>query len=208
MAIPRELIALYQGLSKKEIFYLHARWLISPIEAVEHAIPARGKLYDIGCGVGLLSNTAALRSPARNIVGVDISAEKIGIARKSVGERKNIAFLNSDALKIPLEDPDVVMLCDTLHHIPAQSQERLLRHIHQSLDCGGILLVQDIDKRPLHKYLFARWVDLLMNMMEPVYYRDSGEWIRLLESIGFEVESKKLNRGYPIAAVLFKCVKI
>lgn len=206
--MPRELLALYQGLSKKEIFYMKARWLVSPIDAVERAVPDKGNMYDIGCGVGLLSNLAALRSPARNIVGVDLSGEKIGVAKKSIGDRKNIAFKDVDALKLSLENPDVVTICDMLHHIPIERQEQLLRYLYGSLDKGGVLLVQDIDKRPFYKYIFAQLVDIVFNRMKPVYYRNSSDWVRLLKNIGFEVKMERLDKGYPIAAVLFKCVKL
>ncbi len=208
MAIPKELLALYKGLSKKEIVYIKARWLVSPIDALERAIPLKGKVCDIGCGVGLLSNIAALRSIDREVTGMDLSGEKIAIARKSIGNRQNITFEKSDALKAALVRPDAVTICDTLHHISLEGQERLLKYVYQSLGVGGILLVQDIDKRPFHKYMFARGVDMLLNGKEPVYYRRSREWAGLLEKIGFRVEVVRLDRGYPIAAVLFKCMKM
>lgn len=207
MTIPRELLALYHGLSEKEIFYLKARWFVSPIDAVERAIPVKGKIYDIGCGVGLLSNLAALRSPDRNIVGVDLSEEKIAVARKSIGDRNNIVFKNADALNLSLENADAATICDTLHHIPTEYQEQLLRYLYKSLDHGGLLLIQDIDKEPFYKYAFARCVDMALNRLEPVYYRASSDWVRLLNNIGFEVTAERLDKGYPIAAVLFKCTK-
>ena len=207
MAIPQELLALYSGLSKREVFYLKARWLVSPIDAVEAAMPARGRVYDIGCGAGLLSNLAALRSGERQVIGMDLSEEKVAIAKRSVGNRHNIVFEKADVLKAALVRPDVVSICDTLHHIPSEAQESLLKYVYESLGAGGVLLVQDIDKRPFYKYLFARSVDMLLNRMEPVYYRDSTDWVRILKDIGFEVNIEKLDKGYPIAAVLFKCVK-
>lgn len=207
MAIPKELLALYKDLSQKELFYIKARWLVSPIDALERVMPVKGKVCDIGCGVGLLSNIAALRSTDRVVTGMDLSEEKIMIARKSVGDRQNIFFEKSDALKASLIQPDAFTICDTLHHIPMEGQERLLKNVYQSLGAGGVLLVQDIDKKPFHKYMFARAVDMLFNRNEPVYYRKSLEWANLLETIGFKVEVVRLDRGYPISAVLFKCIK-
>lgn len=205
--IPNELLALYQGISHGETLYMKARWLVSPIAPVERALPRNGKIYDIGCGAGLLSNLAALSAEGRNVIGIDLSDEKIGIARKSIGNRRNISFERADALSLTLDHPAAVTICDTLHHIPALSQERLLSYVYRSLDRGGILLIQDIDMRPLHKYLFAFWVDMVLNRMQPVYYRPSGEWTRLLEQMGFQVKVSRLDKGFPIAAVLFECVK-
>ncbi len=87
------------------------------------------------------------------------------------------------------------------------SQLMLLRHIYGSLGSDGILLIQDIDVRPFWKYIFARAVDFILNIGQPVYYRSSAEWARMLGDIGFKVEVNRVDRGYPIAAVLLKCVK-
>ena len=207
MAIPKDLLSLYRGLSIKEAFYVRARLAISPIEYIEHALPSIGNIYDIGCGVGLLSNVIALGSEKRRVVGIDLSSEKIGIARRSVGSRDNIKFEIGDALTMAIDHPDAVTACDLLHHIKADMQERLLRRIYQLLGAGGMLLIQDIDTRPLCKYLFARSVDMVLNNAEPVYYRRCGEWVSLLKAIGFKVDIVNLHKGYPIAAILFNCVK-
>lgn len=207
MSIPKELYSLYRGLSGKESLYMKARWLVSPIERIERAVPSTGTVYDIGCGIGLLSNLMSLRSPSRTVVGVDLSEEKIGIARKSAGEGRNISFENTDAVKLRMDSPAAVTICDTLHHIPKSSQESLLKYVHKVLVDGGTLVLQDIDVKPFPKYAFARLVDKVLGWGEPVNYRKMSEWASLLEGIGFEVKAERVDRGYPIAAVLFICVK-
>lgn len=207
MPIPKELLGRYKGLSQKEALYMKLRWLACPVSAIEEDMPVAGAIYDIGCGVGLLSNLAALRQGGRHMVGIDLSEEKIGIARKSIDAARAVRFEQADALTFTMDHPKAIALCDMLHHISIQAQESLLRHFYNVLSPGGVLLIQDIDKKPLHKYLFARAVDMVFNRMEPVYYRTSDEWKRLLENIGFRVEGRRLDRGYPVAAVLFKCFK-
>jgi 2-polyprenyl-3-methyl-5-hydroxy-6-metoxy-1,4-benzoquinol methylase len=207
MAIPRELLDLYKGLSPKETFYLKARWLVSPIGTIERALPEKGRIYDIGCGAGLLSNAAAIRSRERSVFGIDISAEKISIAERSVGDRKNVAFRAADAAKADLERPDVVVMCDLLHHIPPDAQKTLIGHIRDSLGAGGILIVQDIDRKPFYKYILARATDMILSGGERHYYRASREWEAMLRDTGFDVETISLHKGYPIAATMFKCVK-
>ncbi len=207
MSIPKDLLGLYAGLSQKEIFYLKARWIVSPISAVEELVPKEGRVYDIGCGAGLLSNTMAMRSGSRDVTGIDLSEEKIALAKRTILARKNIRFEKADALNLILDSPDVVVACDLIHHIPFSAQEIFLEHIYSMLSQGGLLLIQDIDKRPFLKYLFAYWADMLQGNAGNLYYRSSGELGNILERAGFKVEIRRLDKRYPIAAVLLRCVK-
>lgn len=207
MNMPKDIAELYAALPAKGSFYAKARWRISPINAIEAMVPREGQVYDIGCGVGLLSNVMAIRSDERDVIGVDLSEEKIDLAKKTVLARKNIRFERADAMNLVLHKPDVVVACDLLHHMPFSAQEVFLKRVYGSLDDNGILLIQDIDKKPLHKYLFALGVDLVLNSMEKVYYRESEKFKDLLEWIGFSVDVVRLDKGYPIAAILFRCLK-
>ncbi|MBN2452701.1 MAG: class I SAM-dependent methyltransferase [Candidatus Omnitrophica bacterium] len=207
MKMPGDLLKLYAGLPAAQRFYVRARWLVNPVDAIENLVPAEGTVYDIGCGAGILSNIMAMRSDRRNVIGIDLSEEKIALARSTVGARKNVQFRKADALNLVFDKPDTIVACDLLHHIPSSGQEDFLKHIYEALGDGGLLLVQDIDKRPFHKYLFALGVDLILNRMEKVYYLESGRLKDVLERIGFSVEMKRLDKGYPIAAVSFICRK-
>jgi len=207
MMIPKKLTDLYKGLSPKELFYISARWAVSPMRAVERAIPATGRIYDIGCGAGLLSNFAVISSDKRNITGIDLSEDRINIAKKSVLGRKNVSFEKADVMKFDFVSPDVVMACDVLHHMSYADQESLLRRIYKSLGAGGIVLIQDIDKRPWHKYLFGLLADRIINNMAPAYYRTEKEFMSLLKDIGFEVESSHIDKWYPTPSILLKCTK-
>jgi 2-polyprenyl-3-methyl-5-hydroxy-6-metoxy-1,4-benzoquinol methylase len=205
--IPKKLAGLYKGLSPKELFYISARWAVSPMKAVERAIPPEGKIYDIGCGAGLLSNFAAMNSDRRDITGIDLSEDRISIAKKSVAGRRNINFERADVMKFDFLSPDVIMACDVLHHMPYTDQESLLKRICQAIKSGGLILIQDIDKRPWHKYFFGVLSDKIINRMAPAYYRTEKEFISLLKGMGFEVESSRIDKWYPTPSILLKCTK-
>lgn len=207
MSIPLDLLGVYSGLRRGDLFYLSVRWRLSPIGCVERLLPDSGTIYDIGCGAGLLSNLASLRSPSRRVTGIDVSEEKIRIANSSVGNRSNIRFIKSDALLFDFSGADGVVLCDAMHHIPFDGQEKLLKKIHTSLKDGGRLVVQEIAGRPAHKYIFARAVDFITGAGEPVFYRGAEEWASLLTGMGYEVNTLKLDKAYPVSAVAFVCVK-
>lgn len=208
MANKDEVLSLYKNLSWTEKIYLDMRYSISPINSVKEEVPRAGKIYDIGCGAGLLSNAMALESGKRDVTGIDLSDEKIDLARRSLDGRKNIRFEKIDALDCDLDGADAVVACDIFHHLPPGRQEALAGKIHGSLKEGGLLIIQDIDKRPFHKYIFALVVDLLLHPAQKVYYRDSVQMAKMLEDKGFKVETRKMDRGRAISAVLFRCIKI
>jgi len=207
MGIPLELLNLYRGLTKKELFYIKTRWLLNPLNLVESHVPRKGRIYDIGCGAGLLSNTMALRSEERDIVGIDLSEDKINMAQKSVNNRKNVNFEKADALNFNFQKPNTAVMCDLLHHISPKRQELLLGCIYEALSDNGVLIIQDIDKKPFFKYLFALGTDKVLGKGRKVHYRSGAEMSEMLKKIGFKPEFKRIDKGYPIAAVLFKCRK-
>ena len=53
--------------------------------AVEKAVPARGKILDVGCGYGIVAHWLTMFSPERRVRGVDFDGEKIRVARATAG---------------------------------------------------------------------------------------------------------------------------
>jgi putative methylase len=69
-------------------------------------------VLDLGCGTGMLSLGAALRSPAR-VVGVELDADALVTARENerrVGARADVAWVRGDATRLPLCPPDCTVL--------------------------------------------------------------------------------------------------
>lgn len=207
MAIPNAILSLYKGLSPKELFYIRVRWMMSPIAPIEKMAPGDGMIYDIGCGAGLLSNLLAVNSKKRDVVGIDLSEEKIGIAKKSLDARGNIRFERGDALQMNFGPAHTIVTCDILHHLSFLEQKIFLKRAYDFLYKDGLMLIQDIDKKPFLKYFFALTVDKIFNRMAKTYYRSSQDMYGLLTEAGFKVEMKRVY-GYPISAVIFKCTKI
>src|SRR4249919_1393833 len=80
------------------------------------AVPPGSSVLDVGCGEGMLTRELAGR--ARSVLGVDLDAPSIELARASTSEA-NVEFLCADVLQHPFEPAgfDAVVSVATLHHL-------------------------------------------------------------------------------------------
>jgi SAM-dependent methyltransferase len=117
-------------------------------------LPAHGRrALDAGCGAG--RHTRALAERFGDVVGVDISAPLIDIARRRSGQ--NVRYLVSDLMSF--SDPtgfDLVLSMTTLHHVP--DLDAALLHLRDLVRPGGIaILIDNVASRPTP----SRWVHIL-----------------------------------------------
>lgn len=57
------------------------------------------KALDIGCGAGEVSLALARSRPSAKVVGIDLSAELLAVARERAGDSANLAFEQGDAAR-------------------------------------------------------------------------------------------------------------
>jgi len=206
--IPSELFGFYSNLGLKAALYARLRWRLCPFEEIERHVPKEGTIIDIGCGYGLLANFLVLRSSKRDVTGIDLSVGRITVAQKTTDNRKKIQFELMDALDLQLGKYSTVIMSDFLHHIDCEAQEELLAHCYQKLPPGGLLIIEEVDGRPLWKYWFAVINDKILNVGERQFFRKQVEFQELLQRIGFLVKTKKVDKGLPLSDILFICRKI
>jgi len=201
-----DVVRLYSHQSRWVRGYFFARFLICPFWRVESAVPKSGVVIDIGCGYGLFANLLAVRSAARHVIGCDVDAARINVARSSVGSRNNICFsFANEVATVP--SCDAVTLLDVLHHVAPDIRLRLLQEVFQKLRPGGTLVIKDIDKTPQLKYLWNYLHDWIMTRGKPCHYLSNLEMRRLLEGIGFVVVPEPLETRGPYSHILYHCTK-
>jgi 2-polyprenyl-3-methyl-5-hydroxy-6-metoxy-1,4-benzoquinol methylase len=205
--IPSELFRFYSGQGLKVALYARLRWRLCPFEEIERYVPKEGTIIDIGCGYGLLANFLALKSSKREVTGIDLSVGRIRAAQKTTDSRKRIQFKLMDALDLQLGRYSTVIMSDFLHHLDCEAQEELLARCYQKLPSRGLLIIEEVDNRPLWKYWFAIMSDKILNVGERQFFRNHRNFQKLLQRVGFHVKTKKVDKSLPLSDILFICKK-
>jgi SAM-dependent methyltransferase len=85
------------------------------------AYPAGSRVLEAGCGVGAQTVTLAQRSPAARFTSIDISADSVAQARRSVDAAGlgNVELRPADLFALPFETEsfDHVFVCFVLEHL-------------------------------------------------------------------------------------------
>jgi SAM-dependent methyltransferase len=82
-------------------------------------IPAqKGRIFDIGCGGGTITNALATRYPGATVSGCDVSTTAIALAKKYAGPRTSFGVIKNG--KFPFADNsfDLCVCFDVLEHVP------------------------------------------------------------------------------------------
>ena len=205
--IPSNIYNLYTHLSIKDKLYLKLRWRLCPFKEISEHLPKNGLVLDVGCGAGILSNLLAVDSEKRNVLGIDLSERRIKTAKSSIGSRKNIEFKQMHVKDFEPQSCKGAVMSDFLHHLTFEAQKNLIKDIHAKLDENGILVIQDVDKKPKLKFLVVYFLDHFLNPGDKIYYRDKNNYKRLLEDIGFKTEAVDAHKGLPLSDVIYICKK-
>lgn len=110
------------------------------------AMPADGRLLDVGCGGGHLAIGLARNHPAWRITGIDQSRNQVARAKKRSPETgARLHFLAGTALALPFKNDafdGLISVCSIKHWPdPARGLEECLRILRP----GGPLVVMEVD---------------------------------------------------------------
>lgn len=109
----------------------------STADYLQSFVDKNSEVVDYGCGVG---RVARFLSPhAKLLHGVDISPEMIKLAKEFCKDCNNIDFVQTNGIKIPLEDSsiDFVYSILTLQHVEREDAYLILRELNRILKTGG-----------------------------------------------------------------------
>jgi 2-polyprenyl-3-methyl-5-hydroxy-6-metoxy-1,4-benzoquinol methylase len=204
----RRSLARYTGQSLGIRGFVLARHLLAPLGRVLEAVPSSGRLLDVGCGHGLFANAAALGSPDRQVLGVDPSGAKIGVARSSAAGLPNVRYVHGTVQDVDESGFEAISILDVLYLLPIDEKLALLRACRQRIAPNGVLILKTNDTRPSWKYRVARLQEELMTglgltMGHGLYFLSRKQNAGLLERAGFEPRIVDLNSWLPYPHLMF-----
>ena len=155
-------------------------------------LTGKKKLLDVGCGSGVY--TMALCQKYPDLKGVLFDQEKaLPLAKSRIEARglsRQISTLAGDYYTDPLGTGyDVVLFSGVLIQEPPEGQVRLMKRAYESMNSGGIVIVQDILR--IGPYTETSPKIALESLVAAVFFGGSGgvvsgdETVEFLASAGF-----------------------
>jgi len=147
------------------------------------------RMLDLGCGTGRLLSQAAQREPSAVLVGVDVDADRVELARRRARSAPTrIEIHKCDAQELPFSDDyfDVVSMTLVLGSLPWRTRGRILEQTRRVLSPGGRIVIADFASRGC---LLARWLHDATDLIPGSAYWSSGKPMDISRDIvnsGFE----------------------
>jgi ubiquinone/menaquinone biosynthesis C-methylase UbiE len=183
----KDLLKVFKIYNHGEIikaFWVLVRLIVLPSTKIDKIIPQSGKILDIGCGNGGLTNYLAIRSPKRKLLGIDLSKSRIFEAQLSVKTKNNPKFINADVTKISIPKVKAYLITDVLHHISYGNQIKLLSFITRNLSKDSMLVIKEVDKSNILPFLYGHLFEKILYPKEKIYARGRSEWESIFTKLG------------------------
>ena len=210
MSVRNKVISLYESFNFFFRLYLYFKIVILKVETYIQYLPKTGTIVDVGCGYGLVANYLSLILPDSKVIGIDIDANRIKVASTTVGDRKNILFVNADAVNwFVREKCSMMIMTDFLHHVSFDKQKIMLQRAYDNLQENGVLIISEVDAsiKPAYKYWNSCLFDMVFYFLsaESCFSKSSDLFI-LLRDLGFEA-TFYFPRSYIFAEIVYVCRK-
>jgi 2-polyprenyl-3-methyl-5-hydroxy-6-metoxy-1,4-benzoquinol methylase len=203
----RRALALYDAEPLGDRVHTVVRWWTAPFADLELEVPLDGPILEVGCGHGLLSCYMALAGRARSVVGTDIDAEKIEVARRAAARLRageaDVRFeVGGDDLPRVDGGWRSIVIADVLYLL-GEGRRRLLDQCVDASAPGGLLVVKEIDVVPRWKARLATVQELAATRVlritegEEVDFATPAALTAHLEQRGCTTMVKRLDHGYP-----------
>lgn len=175
------------------------------------ALPSRGRLFDVGCGRGillaLLAEARAATGHRLELHGIEPRAREAGVARAALGGDATI--VQAAAEDAPLPACSVVTILDVLHYLGEAEQDRLIDRACAALEPEGLLVLREADAAAGWPFWAVRAGERFAalargDFAQRFHWRGATAWRQRLERAGLEVTVRPMGAGTPFANLLFE----
>lgn len=191
--------------------YTFLKMRILPFGDFAEDLPESGLFVDVGTGFGHVANFISIESEKRRVIGIDIDNKRISLAKRTISGRNNIDFICGDIKQLrDINNIDVAMMVDVLHHIPFKNHRDLLKCIYDRLKSGGVFIIRETNKKHSIKYYIMNylWDMVVYPFSEKNNYYSARQLKILLERIGFKITRvKRSNAWFIFEYIYYLCRK-
>ena len=207
--------ASYRGAPLVDRAFVAARYVVAPMGPLADELrDRRGRVLSLGSGLSMLERYLAELNPDLTFEGVDLDPAKVEVIERTRALSPRVSLHLGDATDLVHlveagERYDVVLICDAMHHFPADRHASVLEAAAELTVPGGSVIVKDLDSGPPWKYHWNRIHDRLVASPEPICCRPLGEMADLLGAAGLVVErADRIDRRFtPYAHYLIRATK-
>jgi uncharacterized protein (DUF2062 family) len=165
-----------------------------------------GTVVDLGCGYGMALSFAAFGDRSRHLVGCDLDAHRIAVAREALGTL-NADLRVADVRRLDLPPAGLILILDVLQYLPADEQLALLKRCCSALAPQGMLIFRVHDReRGLWSTITMAFDRLIFACgragVRPLML-SAAEYHSVLENAGMQVEERRFRNHLPLAHILF-----
>ncbi len=111
----------------------------------DELLPRSGKIVDVGCGYGFMTNMLSFTASDREMLGWDYDDNKIAVAAEVASDNSKVSFAVKDVVCDDFEQADVFVFNDVLHYFSQEKQLIVLQKAYENLMDDGIIVVRDAD---------------------------------------------------------------
>ncbi len=165
-----------------------------------------GTVVDLGCGHGMALCFAAFGDNRRRLIGCDLDAHRIAVARQALGSL-NADVTVADIRHFELPPAGLILILDVLQYLPAAEQPVLLKRCCSALAPDGILVFRVHDRERGLRSAITMAFDRLIFAYGGAGVRplmlSAAEYRGALENAGMQLEERRFRNRLPLAHVLF-----
>ncbi len=165
-----------------------------------------GTVVDLGCGYGMTLSFAAFGDSSRHLVGCDLDAHRIAVARQALSTL-HAELRVADVRGLDLPPAGLILILDVLQYLSADEQLALLEGCCSALLPQGILIFR------VHDRSRGPWSTITMAFDQLIFAcgragtrpltLPAAQYLNVLKSAGMQVEERRFRNRLPLVHVLF-----